>query len=146
MLKHIDNPHTNWYYCSKDTNWCVDCKKDAMPLIGPYLGGYIVHIIQEAYTAGKIRKTNDCMIAMARDRLNEADVEKVIMEVTSRDEVIPTTRARASSPHNTHYVMHGTSTKGEAVYCKICSNYHPRNNEFIEWKLISFEIKQGKTE
>jgi len=40
-----------------------------------------------------------------------------------------------------HYVIHGTSTKGVAVYCKVCSNYHPQTGAFIEWKFTSFTRK-----
>lgn len=106
---------------------------------GTTLDGYVLAMIKEAYVAKKIRKTKDCMEDMARDRLYEADVEKVIMEATSLEKAMPATSSRASNPLNTHYVMHGMSTKGIEVYCKVCSNYHPHTNEFIEWKLTSFE-------
>jgi hypothetical protein len=91
--------------------------------------------------AGKIRKTKDCMEDMTRAGLFEADVEKVIMDATSIEKAMPATSERASSPENTHYVIHGTSTGGTEVYCKVCSNYHPRTSEFIGWKLTSFENK-----
>lgn len=109
--------------------------------IGTKLDGYVLRMIQEAYTAQKVRKTKDCMEDMLRDGLYEADVEKVIMEATFLEKAMPATSKRASNPNNTHYVIHGTSTKGTEVYCKVCSNYHPRTNEFIEWKLSSFENK-----
>jgi ribosomal protein S8E len=112
-----------------------------MAPIGTELDGYVLRIIQEDYVAGKIRKTKDCMEDMAHDRLFEADVEKVIMDATSVEKAMPATSERASNPHNTHYVIHGTSTKGAEVYCKVCSNYHPTTNEFICWKLTSFENK-----
>jgi hypothetical protein len=112
-----------------------------MPPLGTDLDGYVLRMIQEAYMAGKLRKTKDCMSDMGRDELFEADVEAVIMAATSLEKAMPATSDRASSPNNTHYVIHGTSTKGVEVYCKVCSNYHPQTNEFIEWKLTSFENK-----
>jgi hypothetical protein len=112
-----------------------------MTPIGTGLDDLVLRTIQEAYIAGKVRKTKDCMEDMARDGLFESDVEKVIMDATAIEKAMPATSARASSPNNTHYVIHGTSTKGAAVYCKVCSNYHPRTNEFLGWKLTSFENK-----
>lgn len=112
-----------------------------MTPIGTNLDGYVLRMIQDAYIARKVRKTRDCMEDMLRDGLYEADVEKVIMEAVSLEKAMPATSERASNANNTHYVIHGTSTKGAEVYCKICSNYHPRTNEFIEWKLTSFENK-----
>lgn len=110
-----------------------------MAPIGTRLDEHVLRTVQEAYMAGMLRKTKDCMEDMARDGLFEADVEKTITEATSIEKAMPATSERASSPHNTHYVIHGTSTKGAAVYCKVCSNYHPRTGEFIGWKLTSFE-------
>jgi len=110
-----------------------------MTPIGTELDGYVLRQIQEAYVAGKLRKTRDCMEDMLRDGLFEADVEKVVMDATSIEKAMPATSERASNPLNTHYVIRGTSTKGAEVYCKVCSNYHPRTNEFICWKLTSFE-------
>jgi len=112
-----------------------------MPPLGTELDGYVLRMIQEAYTAGKIRKTKDCMADMARDGLYESDVETVLMGATSLEKAMSATSGRASSPNNTHYVIHGTSTNGTDVYCKVCSNYHPLTDEFIEWKLTSFENK-----
>ena len=108
---------------------------------GTGLDDLVLRGIQEAYLAGKVRKTKDCMEDMARDGLFEADVEKVIMAATSIEKAMPATSARASNPINTHYVIRGTSTRGTEVYCKICSNYHPKTNEFLGWKLTSFENK-----
>lgn len=110
-----------------------------MTPIGTELDGYVLRTIQDAYLAGKVRKTMDCMEDMIRDELFEADVEKVIMEAASLEKAMQATSERASSPNNTHYVIHGTSTKGVAVYCKVCSNYHPQTDVFIGWKLTSFE-------
>ncbi len=112
-----------------------------MTPIGTELDKYVLCTIQAAYLAGEIRKTKDCMEDMARDKLFEADVEKVIMDADSIEKAMPATSDRASNPNNTHYVIRGTSTKGVAVYCKVCSNYHPQTNEFICWKLTSFENK-----
>lgn len=112
-----------------------------MAPIGTELDGYVLHKIQEAYVAGKVRKTKDCVEDMARDGLFEADVEKVITDATSIEKAMPATSGRASNPINTHYVIHGTSTNGVEVYCKVCSNYHPLTHEFIGWKLTSFENK-----
>lgn len=112
-----------------------------MAPIGTGLDGHVLMVIQEAYMVGKVRKTNDCIEDMLRDSYYEADVEKVIMEATSVEKAMPATSERASNPNNTHYVISGTSTKGAVVYCKICSNYHPQTNEFIEWRLTSFENK-----
>lgn len=112
-----------------------------MAPIGTKLDGYVLRTIQEAYVAGKVRKTKDCMEDMARDGFFEADVERVIMDATSIEKAMPTKSGIASNPNNTHYVIHGTSTKGAAVYCKVCSNYHPQTNDFIGWKLTSFENK-----
>lgn len=78
---------------------------------------------------------------MGRDGLFEADVENVIMDAITIEKAMPTTSERASNPLNTHYVIHGISTKGAKVYCKVCSNYHPSSNEFLGWKLTSFENK-----
>lgn len=113
-----------------------------MAPIGTGLAGHVLMLIQDAYIKGKVRKTNDCIGDMLRDGYLEADVEKVIHEATSIEKAMPTTSERASSnTNNTHYVISGTSTRGAAVYCKICSNYHPQTNEFIGWKLTSFENK-----
>lgn len=112
-----------------------------MTPIGTRLDEHVLKTIQEAYIAGKVRKTKDCMEDMARDGFFEADVEKVLMDATTIEKAMPATSERASNPHNTHYVIHGTSTKGVKVYCKVCSNYHPKTNEFIGWKLTSFENK-----
>jgi tryptophan synthase beta subunit len=116
-----------------------------MAPIGTELDDLILRTIQAAYLAGKIRKTKDCMEDMARARLFEADVEKVVMDACTIEKAIPATSERASNPNNTHYVIRGTSINGVEVYCKICSNYHPQTNEFIGWKLTSFENKsRGK--
>jgi hypothetical protein len=112
-----------------------------MAPIGTGLDSYVLRKIQDAYLEGKVRKTKDCMQDMARDGLYEADVEKVIMEATLLEKAMTATSERASNPNNTHYVIPGTSTKSVEVYCKVCSNYHPKTGEFIEWKLTSFENK-----
>lgn len=112
-----------------------------MAPIGTELDDFVLRTIQAAYLAGKIRKTRDCMEDMARDKLFEADVDNVIMNADSIEKAMPATSDKASNPINTHYVIRGTSTKGAEVYCKVCSNYHPQTNEFIEWKLTSFENK-----
>mgnify|MGYP004702249547 CR=1 FL=1 len=114
-----------------------------MTPIGTELDGLILRPIQQAYLAGKLRKTKDCMADMDHAKLYEADVEKVIMDATSIEKAMPTTSERASHPDNTHYVIHGTSTRGVAVYCKVCSNYHPQTGAFVEWKLTSFTRKIG---
>ena len=112
-----------------------------MTPIGTDLDDLVLRTIQEAYLAGKVRKTRDCMQDMARAKLLEADVENVITHAETIEKVMPATSERASSRSNTHYVIQGTSTKGVEIYCKVCSNYHPQTNEFIEWKLTSFENK-----
>jgi len=112
-----------------------------MAPIGTALDGHVLMGIQDAYIAGRVRKTKDCIGDMLRDGYLEADVEKVILEATSLQKAMPATSERASNPNNTHYVISGTSTKGAVVYCKVCSNYHPKTNEFIGWKLTSFENK-----
>jgi hypothetical protein len=112
-----------------------------MAPIGTKLDEHVLRTIQEAYVAGEILKTKDCMEDMARDGLFEADVEKVLMDATTIEKAMPATSERASSPNNTHYVIRGTSTRSTEVYCKVCSNYHPQTNEFIGWKLTSFESK-----
>jgi len=104
------------------------------------LGLLRIQEIQQAYLQGEIIKTIDCQDDMGRDGLFEADVEKVIMEATSFEKVMPATSALATNPKNTHYVIHGESTKCLKVYCKICSNYHPTTDEFIGWRLTSFCI------
>ncbi len=109
--------------------------------IGTDLDEFVLRTIQAAYLAGKVRKTRDCMEDMARDGLFEADVEKVIVDADTIEKAMPATSERASNPDNTHYVIRGTSTKGVEVYCKVCSNYHLQTNEFICWKLTSFENK-----
>jgi len=113
----------------------------SMTPIGTELDDLVLRTIQAAYLAGKIRKTKDCLEDMARAGLLEADVENVITHADTIEKAMPATSERASSRSNTHYVMRGTSTKGVKVYCKVCSNYHPHTNEFIEWKLTSFTIK-----
>jgi len=110
-------------------------------LVADQLGCVVIKKIQDNYLAGKMRKTNDCMDDMLRDNLYEADVEKVIMGAQGIEKVMPATSAKASSPLNTHYVIYGQSTKGEEVYCKICTNYHPQTEAFLCWKLTSFCLK-----
>jgi len=105
------------------------------------LATYVIKEIQEAYREGKIQKTNDCIDDMIRDELREADVEKVILDTTAIEKVMPATSPKASSPKNTHYVIYGKSTKYLKVYCKSCSNYHPTTDEFMGWRLTSFCIK-----
>lgn len=112
-----------------------------MTPIGPELGALVIKTIQSAYLTGKIRKTLDCQSDMVKASLMEADVEKVIMGADVIEKAMPATSEWASHPDNTHYVIHGTSTKGVAVYCKLCSNYHPQTGDFIEWKLTSFTHK-----
>lgn len=112
-----------------------------MAPIGTKLDEHVLRTIQEAYVAGKVAKTKDCMEDMDRDGLFEADVEKIIMDATAIEKAMPATSPRASNPNNTHYVIRGTSTKGAEVYCKVCSNYHPKTSEFLGWKLTSFENK-----
>ena len=114
-----------------------------MTPIGTGLDSLVIRDIKEAYLAGKIRKTLDCQKDMVDAGLMEADVEKVIMDADAIEKAMPATSERASHPDNTHYVIHGTSTKGVAVYCKVCSNYHPQTGAFVEWKLTSFTRKQG---
>jgi hypothetical protein len=112
-----------------------------MAPIGTRLDEHVLRTIQETYVAGRVRKTMDCMEDMARDGLFEADVEKVLMDAIAIEKAMPARSEGASSPHNTHYVIRGNSTRGTEVYCKVCSNYHPQTNEFIAWKLTSFENK-----
>lgn len=112
-----------------------------MTPIGTVLDSLVVEDIRKAYLAKKIRKTKDCLDDMGKAELFEADVEKVIMDADAIEKAMPATSERASHPDNTHYVIHGTSTKGVAVYCKICSNYHPQTGAFVEWKLTSFTRK-----
>jgi len=112
-----------------------------MTPIGTELDDLVLKRIQEAYLARKIRKTKDCLNDMDKAELFEADVEKVIMDSDSIEKAMSATSERASHPDNTHYVIHGTSTKGVVVYCKACSNYHPQTGAFIEWKLTSFTRK-----
>lgn len=112
-----------------------------MTPIGTELDGLVLAEIQKAYLAGKTRKTKDCQDDMAKAELFEADVEKVIMDAVSIEKAMPATSEWASHPDNTHYVIHGTSTRGVAVYCKVCSNYHPHTGAFVEWKLTSFTHK-----
>jgi hypothetical protein len=105
------------------------------------LAARVILEIQEAYIQGEIITTIDCVNDMLRDGLMEADVEKVILDAASIEKVMPATSPMASSPQNTHYVIHGESTKCVKVYCKICSNYHPETGEFMGWRLTSFCIK-----
>jgi hypothetical protein len=111
-----------------------------MAPIGTELDELVLRTIQAAYLAGKIRKTRDCLEDMACAGLLEADVENVITHADTIEKAMPATSERASSRDNTHHVIQGASTKGVEVYCKVCSNYHPQTNEFIEWKLTSFTI------
>ena len=112
-----------------------------MTPIGTELDGLVLAEIKNAYLARNIRKTKDCLNDMNEAGLYEVDVEKVIMDAASIEKAMPATSERASHPDNTHYVIHGTSTNGVAVYCKVCSNYHPQTSDFIEWKLTSFTCK-----
>jgi len=112
-----------------------------MTPIGTDLDDFVLRTIQAAYIAGKVRKTLDCMRDMDRAKLHEADVEKVIMEADTIEKAMPATSEKVSNTNNTHYVIRGTSIRGTEVYCKVCSNYHPQTNEFICWKLTSFENK-----
>jgi hypothetical protein len=112
--------------------------------LGAQLSKIVIGEIQDAYLKGKIIKTNDCIEDMMRDDLFEADVEKVIMGATFIEKAMPATSPMASNPKNTHYVIYGESTKCLQVYCKICSNYHPVNSEFLGWRLTSFCISKTK--
>jgi len=112
-----------------------------MTPMGNGLDSRVLRSIQEAYLAGKLRRTRDCAADMLRDRLYEADLEKVIREAAEIVRAMPATSLRASSPDNTHYVIRGSSCKDLEVYCEVCSNYHPQTNEFIEWRLTSFNNK-----
>ncbi|NPU83890.1 MAG: hypothetical protein HPY65_05330 [Syntrophaceae bacterium] len=102
----------------------------------------VIKEIQEAYRQRKLIKTGDCIDDMLRDSLFEADVEKVILNATSIEKVMPATSSRASSPKNTHYVIPGESTKCIKIFCKVCSNYHPETGEFMMWRLTSFCISK----
>lgn len=112
-----------------------------MTPIGTGLDGFVLAEIKNAYQARKIRKTKDCQNDMDEAGLYEADVEKVIMDADAIEKAMSATSGRASHPDNTHYVIHGISTNRVAVYCKVCSNYHPQSGAFIEWKLTSFTRK-----
>lgn len=112
-----------------------------MTPIGTELDGLVLTEIKKAYLARRIRKTKDCQADMDEAGLYEADVETVILHAAVIEKAMPATSERASHPDNTHYVIHGISTKGVAVYCKVCSNYHPQTGAFIEWKLTSFTRK-----
>ena len=110
--------------------------------IATQLAPGLIKDIQKHYLDGKIVKTNDCVDDMLSDRLMEADVEKVIMEATFIEKVMPATSLFASSPKNTHYVIKGESTKSKTVYCKICTNYHPETGDFTGWRLTSFCVSR----
>lgn len=114
-----------------------------MTPIGTALDDRVLRTIQDAYLAGKLRKTFDCQKDMIRAGRYEADVEQIIMTATTIEKAMPATSVRASNKLNTHYVIHGISTKGTKVYCKVCSNYHRTTNGFIEWTLTSFTNQQG---
>lgn len=114
-----------------------------MTPIGTALDDRVLRTIQDAYLAGKLRKTFDCQKDMICAGLYEADVEQIIMTATTIEKAMPATSVRASNQLNTHYVIHGTSTKGTKIYCKVCSNYHPTTDAFIEWTLTSFTNHQG---
>jgi hypothetical protein len=118
----------------------VDLGEHMTP-VGTDLDDFVLRTIQAAYIAGKIQKTVDCINDMDRAKLHEADVEKVIMNADTIEKAMSATSEKASHPINTHYVIRGTSIRGAKVYCKVCSNYHPQTNEFICWKLTSFENK-----
>lgn len=102
----------------------------------------VIKEIQEHYLDKKVVKTKDCVNDMLRDQLYEADVEKVIMNATGIEKVMPATSPQASNPRNTHYVIYGESISCKKVYCKICTNYHPETGEFIQWRLTSFCISR----
>jgi len=105
------------------------------------LADHVIRKVQNCYLRGEINRTNDCSDDMIRDGLREADVEKVIMNASVIEKVMPATSQRASSQSNTHYVIHGKSIDGRQIYCKICSNYHPVTGNFIDWRLTSFCLK-----
>lgn len=115
-----------------------------MTPIGTELDSLATREIQKAYYIGKLRKTADCIEDMSAAKLYEADLEKVIADAVSIEKAMSATSQRASNPNNTHYVIHGKSTKDVAVYCKVCSNYHPETDEFMEWRLTSFTNNLGK--
>jgi len=102
----------------------------------------VIREIQKHYLDKKVIKTEDCVNDMMRDHLFEADVEKVIMNATIIEKVMTATSPQASNPQNTHYVIYGESTRCKKVYCKICSNYHSKTGEFIQWRLTSFCISR----
>jgi hypothetical protein len=106
--------------------------------IAEALSPVIIRAIQDAYFAGKLRKTNDCVTDMDKNGLYEADVEKVISEMNAIYKTAPATSPRASHINNTHYSFHGVSTKGVDVFCKIASDYHPKTGDFMGYKLTSF--------
>ena len=100
---------------------------------------YVLRQVQEAYTVGKLRKTFRCQQDMAQSGFFESDVEKILLDATSIEKAMPATSERAGNPLNTHYVIRGTSTYGKRVYCKVCSNYLPNSDVFVEWVLTSFK-------
>lgn len=110
--------------------------------IATQLAPGLIKDIQRHYLDHKIVRTIDCVDDMIRDRLMEADVEKVIMEATFIEKVMSATSELASSSKNTHYVIKGESINKREIYCKICTNYHPETGEFTGWRLTSFCISR----
>jgi hypothetical protein len=60
-----------------------------MTPIGTELDGLVLQRVQDAYLAGKIRKTKDCLSDMDKAELFEADVEKVIMDADAIEKAMP---------------------------------------------------------
>ncbi len=110
--------------------------------VSEQLQGLVIKEIQDAYTKGEIRQTLDCKKEMLSCGFYEVDVSKVILDATRIEKAMPATSQYKSHPNNTHYVFHGTSTKGIKIYCKICSNYHHATGEFLHWKITSFRRLQ----
>jgi len=106
--------------------------------IGEQLASLVIKDIQDVFSKGELIKTDDCIRDMIRCGLYEVDLQKVIMNATRIDKVMPASSPRASNPKNTHYVIYGDSSTGILVYCKICTNYHPVTDAFVCWKLTSF--------
>ena len=105
------------------------------------LAHYVIKEVQGAHERGEIIVTDDCINDMIRDGLYETDIEKIIMHSSSIEKAMSATSKKASNPKNTHYVIHGDSTSGMKVYCKVCRNYDPDTDEFTCWTLTSFCIK-----
>ncbi len=100
---------------------------------------YVLKSVRDAYLTRELRRTRECVEGMARERLFEADVEKVFMDAQATGNGGTAEATDGGNSNHTRYVIYGKSTNGAKVCCRFTSKHHPQTNDFIHWVLTSFE-------